>query len=735
MRRQLTSLLIATSVVVVTAPRAQELPRPIDAEVSCRTCHPGAVRGLARSIHAVLLERPDLVGKACASCHGDLAAHASAAGQGRREPTLVAAVTQSSCTTCHADHDYAPARGGHALQHVGSGAMPPPPPDTARLERIERLQAEPAIDWSGFAELGYRLVHHEGSRSAFRTDLDLEPGLRLREFELRGTGSEAAPITSVTASAHDLGDPRWGVDLSVREGSFATIDSRYRRSSFVHDTSSDFHRVDRNTRSWSTTMSLGDDSWQVFGSHLHRDEDGFWLTQRIGDRNLPVQTVVDGVMSPRQRRTEEAEFGVRGRSGALRWTAAAGFTDERAIDRWLYSQPATANPGFAEGEDLTSRTTMDGPTARIGLADDAGGLTWELTGIYRDLRRDLTASGTGQGYDTAAFDTTTTSRGSGTARLWSWQLDAGLELSDTLRVVLAARYRDYEERHRLAQTDVQTTPSSNTVVTTTTNLDDDTVQRLFDGDLQFVWQPTPEFEASLGYGVAREQLRVPSLNPADPLDFRRGNTRDDGVLAGLTWRPCEEWTVRAEGRDFATDGLPLHELVPERARQANVRIGWERDATSLTAFARHRHNDNDVSGHRLDSTSTGLHGSLGSDGTTFQAGYTWSRTEARTRTNFYFDPDPNPQPTLVGFDGETHTWQATVQASPGERLTAELGAVVTRTTGSFALDSSHLRAELRWQCFESGAAGIEWRHMRYDDDHGTDNWAADLIFLFWRHEW
>ncbi|MCA8973082.1 MAG: hypothetical protein KDC98_00090, partial [Planctomycetes bacterium] len=229
--------------------------------------------------------------------------------------------------------------------------------------------------------------------------------------------------------------------------------------------------------------------------------------------------------------------------------------------------------------------------------------------------------------------------------------------------------------------------------------------------------------------------RVPSLVPADPLDFRRGHSRDDGLLAELNWRPGEEWAIRAEGRDFGSDGVLVHELVPERSRQASASVEWQREPARATLSARHRHNDNEVSGHRLDSYSIGLDGAFTAFGATWSAGYTFARIETRTRTNFFFDPDPNPVPTLVGFDGETHTWQAAASVTPADAVSAEIGAVVTNTAGSYSLLSVDLRAELRWRCLERGTAGVEWRHMQFEDADEVDNWNADLIFLFWSHEW
>ena len=449
-----------------------------------------------------------------------------------------------------------------------------------------------------------------------------------------------------------------------------------------------------------------------------------------------MQTFVDGVASPRRFRGHEGELGIRGHAAGLRYLLGVGYVDERTRNRWTYSQPATANPAFPASEDLRANSRLDGPTARVLVARDDGPVQFELSGTYRDLERNLVTTGTAAGFDTAPFTTTTDGTGRGTGRLSTWALEATLELSATLALQSFTQYRDYEERLDLALTDVRN--STTTTVTTSTRISDRTAQRLLDTELRLSWQPTDEFELGVGYGLAREQLRVLAPGPADPLDFRRGELDDDGFVADLRWQLAEHWTLRAEGRDFVTDGVELHELVPERSRFAKAHLDWQGDDQRAGVFVRHRHNDNDVSGHRLDAFATGLTASATAASVAWSGSYTFSDTVSRTRTNFYFDPDPDPQPTIVGFDGETHTWTADLTLGPWDDWQAELGGALTRTTGSLQVTTADFRAGLTWRCTESGQLGCEWRRVEYDDRGAGalgDDWTADLLFVYWRQDW
>ncbi|MCA8953207.1 MAG: MtrB/PioB family outer membrane beta-barrel protein [Planctomycetes bacterium] len=713
-------------------PADQDPAPPPDAEVSCRVCHPGAAKGLLQSPHRVLNDQPELAGRVCAACHGDLSAHAGAVGRQLAQRPAVPRVTRSSCAACHPGADHEPGLGSHLLAIVGSGAPPLPTPDSPLLEALEQQTETTTVDWSGFAELGYRFVHYAGSREAYRTDVDLHPTVALRAFELRGTGGGESWFDDLSFDGNSIGDPRWDVGGALKKADRFDLDSRFDRGSYLYAVTGDYHRVDRSSRDWTTALSVGPAALQVFGSYSDREQNGYWLTQRISNRNLAVQTVVDGVQSPRHRESHEGELGIRGELAGLRFVAAAGYLDERAVDRWDYSQPAVANPGFTESENLAARTELSGPTGRLVLAHDGEPFSIELSGIVRDLDRDLASAGTSTGFDTVPFSTVTTASGLGKSRLRLGELDAALALTPSLHLRTTMSYRDLQERQRLVLVDVQT---STTTVTTTTTLDDDTVQRLFDGELAIDWQPGETFDLTLGYGLAREQLRVLSPGTADPGDFRRGHLEDEGVLAALRWQFEPTWTLRAEGRDYATDGVPLSELTPQRARTAEAALEWHDGDERVTLFARHRHRDNAVSSHRLDVFAAGLNASINTKSTALAAGYTFADTVSRTRTSFYFDPDPDPVPTLVGFTGQTHTWTFSLVLAPEQPLQFDLGAAVTRTTGSLDVTTMDAHAGLRYRCCEHGAAGLEWRHARYADETDASDWHADLVFLYWRQEW
>src|SRR5262249_7711736 len=147
-----------------------------------------------------------------------------------------------------------------------------------------------------------------------------------------------------------------------------------------------------------------------------------------------------------------------------------------------------------------------------------------------------------------------------------WLLDgsSSVGVTDEVRLLFDLHWRDHAEDLLLRQTDVTTYPTLGTVTTVVTNQDQHTAQRLLEGAADVEWSPTKELALTAGYGFAREELRVPDLG--DPNDFKHGTARDDGVVAGVRWKPDKAWTVRADVRDFGQDGVPLHELAPQRDR-------------------------------------------------------------------------------------------------------------------------------------------------------------------------
>jgi hypothetical protein len=604
------------------------------------------------------------------------------------------------------------------------------------LQGLAARERDAGLRWSGLVEAGYRFVHVAGARNRYETDLDLEPGLRLRSFEGRGIGSPASAVSEVSLLAHDLGDPRWAVEGRARADDAWDLGSRYSEGHYLYDASGDYHRVDQERgESLSDAELQLDEHLRAFASFRRASEDSYWITQRIGNRSLPVQTVIDGVESPRRYDGDETEAGLTGEVGDWRWNAAVQYLGERTVDHWLYSQPATGNPAFVESEDTTARATLRGPGARVGLAGDAGPLSLDFAGRWFDHERRVAATGTTTGFDLAEFTTVTTGAGGGTARTWLLDGSATLELCEPLRLVADLHWRDHDEDLALQQTDVTTYPSLGTQVTVTTNAVQQTSHRLLDGALQLDWSVDPELELSVGWGFAREWLEVTDLDPLDPRDFVSGSERDDGLLAGVRWRPHAEWTLRADLRAFGLDGVPLHELVPERAQEEAISLQWHRDDSQATVFVRHRRNENDFARHHFDALTAGLTAGVRKGELEFAGSYVFSRLDSSTLTNFYFDPDPNPVPTLVGFDGDTHAVSGTLTAEPSAELRWQFAVVWTKTTGSFDVAVLDWHADLQLRVGRRGAIGCEYRQAWYRDQDAVDDWDGTLVFVYWRQTW
>lgn len=711
--------------LLLALPVAAQAP---DADVGCRVCHPGAVRGLQQSPHRRLLLAPPAAG-ACSACHVGAGAHADAAA--RLEPVpRVPAVPAASCTACHQGAALAPALAAHARERVGSGAVPPAAPPAAQAAAA--AQQDAALHWSGLVELGYRFVARHGSRDGFATDVDLPPGAVLRAFELRGLGGGDSTIDEVAARGQGLGDPRWSVDGELRAGD-VRLRSGFDRDRFRYRAGGDFHRVDRDSELAHSEFELGlGDGQRLFASLQHRDDDGFWLTQRIGDRNLAVQTFVDGVASPRHVASDEAEFGVGLRALGLDWSLAGGWFEQDDDAAWSFARPAVADPAFVESEAFATHSTLRGPSLRGSVAGDLGPLHAGLSGRLIERDRRIAAAGSSRGFDLAPFTGSTLASGDGDSRTWLVDADLELPLGQQLRAVADLHWRDHDERLHLRQTDLRVYPTLATTVQVDTVADPATVQRLFDGDLALHWQPVADLELWLGYGFAREQLRVPDLQPQDPLDFRRGHSRDDGVLAGVDYRPARGFRFAADLRDFGRDGVPLHAIEPARTRSAGGSVGFHGDGWQLRAFARHRRDESATSRHHLESFATGAGAGVDAGGLTCDLDYAFARTDTRTLTSFWFDPDPDPVPTFVGFHGDTHTLSMSLGAELGSDLRAELAAALTSTTGSFDVRTFDWRAGLRWQVVDGGSAGVELRQLRYRDDGALGDYGAELLFVYWR---
>ncbi|HEU4418358.1 MAG TPA: cytochrome c3 family protein [Planctomycetota bacterium] len=724
-------LLLACALMVEALPRPCRAQGAPAGEASCRTCHPGAARGLALSVHVSLLSRAD----ACASCHGDLDAHGRAmARPGLEVGPKVAPVALASCKQCHGDRVLQTAAARHDFVPK---TMPPAAtlPGGAVVQELQAQEQSTALRWSGLLEAGYRFVHQSGSRAGYDTDVDLDPGVVLRGFEMRGAGAEPALLHEVSLVAHDIGDPRWDAALRADRTGHFSAGASYRRDEYRYEASGDYHRVDREIGESRYDAEVWvEPDLAVFATFSRTSEDGFWLTQRIGNQNLAVQTVVDGVQSPRRYASDEGEVGLRGTTDGWHWTFAGNYLDEHTDDRWFYTRPAQANPAFPESEDFASGASLRGPGGRIALSRDTGPLVFDFTGRYVDRERKLAAAGTGAGFDIAQFTSTTVASGEGDTQTLLLDASASLELGDDARLVVDAHWRDHQERLLLLQTDTTVYPTLGTVITVPLVADQKTDQQLFDGSIALELTPHETLDVTVGVGYAHESLSVPAFTPADPGDYRSGTVHDTGFLGGLRWRPVERWTLRADVRDYGQDGVFLHELAPNRTRSANGSLGYRDEHHHGTVFVRHRWGENPVSQHRAESLVVGTTGGVSSKGLSAVGTYSFARMDSQTLTNFYFSATLTPQ--LVGFEGDTHTVTASLIAEVSSDVRWEFTASWSRTTGDFDVSLLDWRADLQFAVLPPhGKLGLEYRDLWYRDENGIDDWAAKLFFLYWRQTW
>jgi len=470
---------------------------------------------------------------------------------------------------------------------------------------------------------------------------------------------------------------------------------------------------------------------RMFADYTRSTDQGFWLTNRIGDRNLTVQTTVSGVQSPRDFVGDEATLGLQFDQDGWRASMAVDWLDDQSRDRWTFSQPATGNPAFPESEDFASNSTLHGPGGRVSLGNTTAPFTFDVSARYQHLLRTIHSAGTGSGFDIDQFTSTTQASGDGAASTWLVDGSATLDLSDEVALVTDLHWRDHTEDLSFVQTDTVVYPNLGTVTSVTTENDPHTSQRLFEGSLAISVRPVKELDLSVGYGVSHQWLRVPLVDPTGR-DFTAGYTRNQGFLGAVVWRPDQHWTARVRGQDFGQDGLALHEQVEERGQRAEASLGWKDDFRSLTAFCKWRHARNPVSDYNLDSNSAGLTAGLQRGDLDLSASYVWSRTDSSTLTNFYLDPDPDPHPTVVGFTGDTNAVSVSLTLHPSSNVTWTLTGGYAATSGSFDVTLLDWRADLRIQVVQKGYTGVEFRQVRYDEQGHVDDYGAELVFVYWR---
>ncbi len=705
----------------------------IKGESSCIVCHPAAARALASSAHMVLLQRADAAIRSCTACHGDLTRHVTYEAQPNGKALPVPQVTAIACAECHRESEYLPAAGQHVAEPLPASAAMLPDPTAGVLQTLDRRASSTGFQWSGLLDFGYRFASIKGSEDNYDTDINLSDGVRLHTLETRLLGGGKAFANELSLEAHDVGDPNWDARTRLKRENDYEAGASYQRYSYQYLATGDFHRVNLEStlQDYSTEVFLSSDV-RAFYSFARSNDEGFWLTQRIGNRNVNVQPYIDGVQNPRDYESDTSTAGLSGNLGGWLWTAAADYIDERGLDQFSYDQPAPANPAFNDSEEFASQTTLRGPGAKFALSRDIGSWSFDFTGRFADHSRILNGTGQSAGFDVTQFTTSTTAEGSGTAT--TWMLDGGSTymMTDTLRARLDLHWRDHRENFLLQQTVVTTLPALGTQQTIVTNLDQRTNQQILDGAVALEWDLTKMLTLTLGFGGSRESLSVPSLDLNDPNDYRSGTVRDRGLVAGFDWRFADNWRLRGDLRDFGQDGVYLNELAPEKARVVSGNLSYSQKTLRAATFFKHRYIDNQVSDHQLDYYATGLHLGVTKNSLSLDADYTFAHTDTSTLTNFYFDPDPTPRATYVGFVGDTHTVATTFAIEPSAGLHWELTAVWTDTIGSTDLGTMDWRAGMRVDVVINGAAGVEYRQINYREDGSSDNYEANLLWLYWR---
>jgi hypothetical protein len=691
---------------------------------ACQICHPGPTRGLRASVHGTLIQQPETAELACTVCHGDLTEHRARDRSGDRQKAPVPAVQAATCLVCHREQDWPPTLGAHPWTRT--------PPGT-EVPRSVLPDQQTGFDWSGLWTVGYRFVNESGSLDRYRTDVNLDSGLRLLEAEVegRGIGDNWADLFRLQMSGLD--DPYTDLrfDLS-KDRSYKGL-ARHTQSEVIFDTSGDYHRVDRNSkRSTFDLSAFPNEDLELFGSYSHLERDSFWLVHRLGDQVLTPLTPANNVASPRRLESDLAELGLSLTSGATAMNLAFDYLDEQSTDQWSYSQPAPINPMFLESEDFTSESTLRGPGARAGLSTRMGDWTLDMTGRFVDLDREVRAAGSATGFSFDEFTRVTTSNSAGGATTWLLDSTLTWEVSDQTAMLLDLRWLDHRETMAIDQLTETTFPNIPITIPVPDVRENRTTQQKLTGSLQVDHSPQRGLDLSLGYGFSREDLTVPDLEAFDS-DFISGEIRDNGVLAGVQWRPDEHWTLRGYFEDFRQSGARIHDLAGNDANRLDTSLAYQGPGYRLETFYKLRQADNDVSQYHMDSWALGVNGSLYNDnGLDLFASYVFNDMESRTLTNIFFDPDPTPVPTFVGFTGETHTLTSGLTLRPSARVRWRWDLAYTTTDGSFDVSLLDWRAELGITVWKGGELGLLYRNVDYRDQNQLDNYDADIVLLYWR---
>ncbi len=624
------------------------------------------------------------------------------------------------CMECHSSSYEGPKRGGCTR------------PAFTLLDPKEK-----GFEWEAFIRSGLRFVEQNGSRNRFDTDLNLDDGVRLADLELSGRFLRPNPyMGQFSVDARSIGDPYQSLRGRIEKDGLYRGNASYTKSRYKYRANGDFHRVDHKVEDASYDLEVPlAETLTVFASFSRLSDDGFWLTNRIGNRNITPLTSIDGVESPRNLHVDNIEVGITGSIDGTNFTMAVDYLSQDEDNRWVYSQPATANPIFTESEDFTSDTSLRGPGGRLSLSRSFDGVDLAANLRVMDLDRRISGNGLLTGYDTDEFNTTTTSFSTGNATTWIADATAVVELSDTLVLDSDFRWVDYEENMHINQNDFTVYPNSGTTISVDTVLDQHTTQRSWDLSFAFDWQAHETLQLTAGYGWSQEHLKVPDLELGDD-DFVKGKIKTQGGLFGFDWRPDEHWTVRCEGRDFGNNGLELTPIADKQRRMIHTRVRYKREGVFWTESGyKYERSKNHVSNHRDEiNTATFTAGIHPRDDLDLYASYVYSDYDNRTLTNFYFDPDPNPVPTVVGYKGDSSTLYLGATLKPSARVTWRADASYTTVNGSYDVDLLDWRVDLSLQVTEQGFVGVEVRQVDYEEGTGIDNYDAVMTFIYWRQQ-
>lgn len=703
---------------------------PID-DSSCQICHPGPTAALRRGPHAYLLLDGPHRASSCTVCHGDAAEHLRTALDPDTATVPAGAVAAAACASCHADDDYPTSRGSHSWSR-----QPAQPQAELSETAVAPPEKEPmflGLDWAALWTAGYRFVDRDGSTNRYKTDVNLDSGFRLTEAEIEGRGDGTRWADFVRFSASSIADPYQQLEgLVEKDGSYRAR-AGFTKTKVTYRADGEYHRVDRNSDETSFDLSLDvADDVQLFGSFTRFNQDGFWLTNRVGNLNVTPLTTVAGVESPGNYNSDVSEVGLSGVWLDTSWLVAFNYRGDSQDDRWTYDRASPINPAFNESDDFSSHSSLRGPGMRFAAARTFEALSIDVSGLVLDLDRNVTGEGVSSGFDTSEFSTTSDSDAAGHARTWVVETSVSLELSERVALVGDMRLVGHQEDFTVLQTDTIFRPSLGTTTSVTSLLDLSTSQQTFEGSVQLDVEPTEGLLLSGGYGWAREDLTIPDLEVGDD-DFTSGLLRSDGFLAGFEWRPDGHWLIGAEHRQFGQNGPQLYNIVADSSEGTKARIRYTGDRFWLETFYQRKQRENDIALMHYEGHTTGVTGSVQPhDALDIHASWVWNDIDSRTLTNFYFDPDPNPIPTYVGFHGTTYTVTAGVGVTPDERVRWRFDGALTDTNGSFDVRLLDWQSDLSVKVFEGGEAGVLFRYLDYTQQGAGDDYDAALTLVYWR---